>query len=141
VAFVTAASVGLVVAVGGLGGLSAMTRAVGFQFGRVSGSSPWVALGVPRLQPIAEAGALSLVVGATVRVCRGPSIGEDIQRLGAIAAAVLLSMQLAAKDWDFRYLAWVLPLLTLSLLTSTSVAAADAEVAESLVTPTLVPGT
>ncbi len=142
---VSAMSTGLVVGFGGLEGLSAMAHSVGFQFGRESVSSPWLVLGIPGFQPIAEAGALALIAGAGVRLWRDPAIADDRQRLAALSAAILLCVQLAASDWAFLYLAWVLPLVTLSLLadeTPATVVVADAvaDIGPPLAAPALVVG-
>ncbi len=108
---VSAASVGLVVGLGGPVGLSAMAHAVGFQFGRETVSSPWTALGLPGLQPLAEAAVLALISGASIRLWRDPATADDRPRLASLAAAILLGIQLAAEDWTFLYLAWVVPLV------------------------------
>jgi hypothetical protein len=142
---VSAASIGLVLGLGGPGGAAAMVHAVAFQFGRQTVSSPWIVLGVPGLQPIAEAAVLALLAGATVRVWRDPTIAADTPRLAALGAAVLLCVQLAAEDWTFLYLAWVLPLVTLALLAdlvpaTTTAADGSEELGSPLAAPALVVG-
>jgi hypothetical protein len=141
---VSAASVGLVVGLGGLGGLSAMTHAVGFQFDRESVSSPWTALGLPGLQPVAEAAVLALISGASIRLWRDPAAADDRRRLASLAAAILLGMQLAANDWSFLYLAWVVPLIAVSLLAEDIPASVPAAqrvdaVQQQFVAPALAP--
>lgn len=63
---------------------------------------------------------IALVAGAAVRLRRDGEIAADPARAAALAAAVLLGLQLAADYWSFLYLVWVTPLLGLSLFGSTA---------------------
>src|SRR5205807_1369517 len=98
----------------------AMIHAVGFQFSRGSPQSVWAALGLDGVQPLAQACVVGLVAGAAVTLRRDPAIAGDSARVAALAAAILLSLQLAADYWTFLYLVWVVPLLSVSLFASRS---------------------
>ncbi len=116
IAAVTAACIGLVVALGGPTGIGAMLRAIAYQFSRGAYQSVWHTLGAQALQPYAEAAVLALIAGLTVTLrTRGEGM-HDPRRLAGVAAAVLIAVQLAANYWAFLYLAWIIPLLVLSLL-------------------------
>jgi hypothetical protein len=113
---VSLAMVALLVGFGGTGGPAAMVHALAFQFSRGSPQSLWTVLGVGWLQPLAQAGALALIAGATVRLWRHPELAADRVRIAALAAAVLLALQLVAAYWAFLYIAWVAPLMAVSVL-------------------------
>jgi Glycosyltransferase family 87 len=113
---VSLAMLALLVGFGGTGGPAAMAHAMAFQFSRGSPQSLWTVLGVGWLQPLAQAGALALIAGATVRLWRDPELAADRVRIAALAAAVLLALQLVADYWAFLYVAWVVPLMAISLL-------------------------
>jgi hypothetical protein len=115
IAGVSAAMLAVVVGVGGLGGVKAMAHALGYQFQRGSPQSPWAALGLSAVQPLGQATVLALIVGACVRLRRDPELATA-ERMSALAAAVLLGLQLAADYWAFLYLAWIVPLIALSVL-------------------------
>ncbi len=115
----TAVSVPLLavlVALGGFGGPARMLRAMSFQFSRGSPQSLWSVLGLQALQPLAEATVLGLIAGAAVAVRRRPALIDDRARLAALCGAILLGLQLSADYWAFLYVAWIVPLLVLSLL-------------------------
>lgn len=111
----------LLVALDGVGGLSAMTHAIAFQFSRSSPQSIWSALGIESLQPVGEAAALGLIAGAVVRLRAEPSLQDDPARMAALSAAILIGLELAAGYWTFLYLLWVVPLLVVSLLATSAV--------------------
>lgn len=115
----------LVVLGGGWAGVMAMVRAVAFQFSRGSPQSLWSALGLTAWQPLGQAAVLALVAAAAVRLGREPALSADHRRVAALAAAVLIGLQLVADYWAFLYLAWVVPLLCLSLLQPDSVAVTE----------------
>ncbi len=117
---VSLAMIGVLFLLGGAGGPEAMVRAVAFQFSRESPQSLWAVLGVGSLQPLAQAGALALVAAITWRLYREPRLAEQRERIGAAAAAVMIAVQLVANYWTFLYLAWVLPLLALTLFAQPS---------------------
>jgi Glycosyltransferase family 87 len=112
---VSAAMIALLVALGGTGGPAAMVHAVAYQFGRGSIESLWSTLGIANLQPLGEAAVLALIAGAVVRLRREAELAADHGRVAALAAAILIGLQLAANYWDFLYLAWILPLAGMSL--------------------------
>jgi hypothetical protein len=112
----TLATGALLVALGGAGAPERMLRAMAFQLERRTLHSPWSLLGIEWLQPLAQAGVLALVAGATVRVWRDPALAEDPARLAAIAGAVLLALQLCGNYWTYHYLAWAIPCILVSLL-------------------------
>jgi hypothetical protein len=115
-ALTTLATVALLVALGGVGAPARMLHAIAFQLDRRTLHSPWSLVGIEWLQPLAQAAVLALVAGATVRVWRDRTLAEDPARLAAIAAAVLLGLQLCGNYWTYLYLAWALPCIVLSLL-------------------------
>jgi hypothetical protein len=120
------AMVAIVVAIGGPRGLLAMVHAMGYQFQRGSPQSPWAALGMQSLQPIGQAAVLALIAGACVRLRRDPALATR-ERIAALAAAVLLGLQLTADYWAFLYVVWAVPLMAFSLLSDRVPAPAEAE--------------
>jgi len=56
------------------------------------------------------------VAAATVRVRRDAALAADPLRLAALAAAVLLGLQLTGNYWTYLYLAWVVPCIVVGLL-------------------------
>lgn len=121
IAAVSVACVAVVAGLGGLDGVPAMVRAIGYQFDRSSPQSAWYALGITGLQPLGEAAVLALVAGGSVRLWRAPDLAADRGRLAALSAAVMLGLQFTSNQWAFMYLAWVMPLLGVSLLSSEAV--------------------
>lgn len=111
-----AATVALLVALGGRGAPGQMLDAMTFQLERRSLHSPWTLLGIEWLQPLVQAGVLALIAAATLRTWREPAFAQDPARLAALTAAVLLGLQLAGHYWTYLYLAWVVPCIALSLL-------------------------
>ncbi|MFL5823357.1 MAG: glycosyltransferase 87 family protein [Solirubrobacteraceae bacterium] len=120
----------LLVALGGIRGPVTMLHAISYQFSRGSPQSLWAVLGVQSLQPWAQAGALALIVGASVRLAIHPQWERDTVRVAALAGAILISLQLAANYWAFLYLIWTLPPIALSLLAQTAPAVDAARVPE-----------
>jgi hypothetical protein len=114
-AAVSAASIGLVLALGGPAGISAMVHAIGYQFDRLSPQSAWYALGITGLQPLGEAVVLAILAAGTVHAWREPERAGDRLRLSALSAAILLGLQFTSSQWAFMYLAWAMPLLGVSL--------------------------
>jgi hypothetical protein len=111
----SAALTGLLLLLGGAGAVPAMVHAIAFQFQRGSFFAPWYTFGVQWLQPLVQAGVLAIVVAAILRVRADRSIRLDIVRLSALAAALLLGVQLAANYWTWSYLPWVFPFLATAL--------------------------
>lgn len=114
-ALVSAGCLGLILALGGVSGVGAMVHAMGYQFDRESPQSFWYALGITGLQPIGEALVLALIAGASARFWRDPELAGDRARLAALSAAVMLGLQFTSSQWAFMYLAWVFPLVGVSL--------------------------
>lgn len=112
---VSAAMLGVLVALGGLAGVGHMLSAVSFQFTRSSPHTLWTVVGSVPLQQLAEALTLALVAGAFLRLRRDRGLAADPVRFAALAAAVLLGVQIAANYWNYMYLAWAGPLIALSL--------------------------
>lgn len=113
---VSAAMVGAVLALGGLGGPGQMIHDMGFQLSRQSPQTLWNFLGSVPLQQLAQAATLALLAGGMVRVWRDRDLARDRARFSGLCAAVLLGVQISGNYWTFMYLAWVLPFLVLSLL-------------------------
>jgi hypothetical protein len=116
VALVSAPLVLLLFALGGLDGPASMIRAISYQFSRGTPQSVWDVLGVQSLQPVAQAATLALIAGASVRLATHPSWELESARTAALAGAILIALQLAANYWSFLYLIWVVPPITLALL-------------------------
>jgi hypothetical protein len=105
----------LLLALGGLGGVSAMLSALAFQFQRGSFFAPWYTFGLQWLQPLVQAGVLAVLLACILRVRSDPSARMDPVRMGALAGALLLGVQLAANYWTWSYLPWVFPFLAVAL--------------------------
>lgn len=105
----------LSIALGGGGALPAMVRAMAFQFQRGSFFAPWYTFDLQWLQPVVQAGALTLLLAAAIRVRADRSLGGDVVRMSALGAALLLGIQVSANYWTWSYLPWVLPLLLAGL--------------------------
>ena len=116
VAAVSVPLLAVLVILGGLRGPIDMAHAVSFQFGRGSLQSFWSTLGVERLQPLGQAGTLGLIAAAVARLWREPELAHNRARMAALMAAILIALQLSADYWAFLYLAWVVPLVCVSLL-------------------------
>jgi hypothetical protein len=97
-----------------------MVNSMSFQFERSSFFAPWYTFGVQWLQPLVQAGVLALVASAALRLRADSSIRGDLVRLGALAAALLLGVQLSANYWVWSYLPWVFPLLAVALFAPSS---------------------
>jgi hypothetical protein len=85
-------------------------RTAGFQAARDSPFSIWHHLpGGFQLAAQAAAVALALVVAFVPR-------RRDVRTLAALAAAVLIALQLAVEHWFYLYLVWFAPLMWVALL-------------------------
>lgn len=131
VALASLPPVALLLALGGVHGLPDMVHAMSFQFSRGSLQSAWSVVGIEPLQPLAQAGVLGLIAAAVVRLRREPALAHDRVRMAALAGAILLGLQLADDYWAFLYLAWIVPLLSFSLLAEQRRAAEAAEAADA----------
>ncbi len=112
----SAALTGLLLLLGGAHGVAAMAHAMAFQFQRGSFFAPWYTFRVQWLQPLAQAAVLAVVVAAVLHLRADRSARTDPVRLSALAAALLLGVQLAANYWTWSYLPWVFPFLAVGLL-------------------------
>lgn len=111
-----AATLGVLVALGGAGAPARMLHAIAYQYDRRTLNSAWTQLGIEWLQPLAQSAVLALIVAATVRVRRESSLAADPARLAGIAGAVLIGLQLCGYYWTYLYLAWAVPCIVLALL-------------------------
>jgi hypothetical protein len=86
-------------------------RTAGFQATRESPFSIWHDL-PPAFQTAAQIAAvlLAIVVAFVPRE-------RDVRTLAALAAAVLIALQLAVEHWFYLYLVWFAPLAWVALLT------------------------
>lgn len=112
----TAAVAVCALALGGLGGVGDMVKAISFQAERGSLLSLWTLSGAEAVQVLAQAAVATLVVVGFLQVRRDPVLAHDPRRVGALAAAALLGVQLTANYWTYTYLVWVFPLVALALL-------------------------
>ena len=115
-AFVSLPMIALLLALGGLHGPLEMLHAVSYQFTRGSEQSLWSALGIDGVQPVAEACVLGLIAAAVVTLRLEPKLADDRTRMAALAGAILIGLQVSANYWAFLYLAWIMPLVGVSLL-------------------------
>jgi len=132
VALSVAVTVVALVVLGGAGAPMRMLRAVAYQADRRTLHSPWTLLGIEWLQPLGQAAVLALIAGATVRARRGAALAGDPARLGALAAAVLLALQLSGNYWTYLYLAWAVPCVVVGLLADAPAPARAPVVARAL---------
>jgi hypothetical protein len=114
-AALSAAMVAVVVALDGTGSIATMVHAIAFQFDRASLSSLWTGLGLAPLQPLAQGAMLAAIVAGTVAVRRDPRLRNDLPRMAALLAGIVLLAQIAANYWTWAYLPWALAPMLLSL--------------------------
>jgi len=105
-----------IVALGGLDGVADMARAISFQAERGSLLSIWTLTGADAAQVAVQAAVATLLVAGTARVWLDRELAVDPRRVAALAAAVLLGVQIAANYWTYAYLPWVFPLVAYALL-------------------------
>ncbi|HLH14593.1 MAG TPA: hypothetical protein VKV16_07360 [Solirubrobacteraceae bacterium] len=105
----------LLLALGGGDAPVAMLRAMSFQFQRGSFYAPWYTFSLLWLQPLAQAGVLTLALLAALRVRADHALRADPVRMAALAGALLLGVQACANYWTWSYLPWALPFLILAL--------------------------
>jgi hypothetical protein len=105
-----------IVVLGGPSGLGDMVRAISFQAERGSLLSLWTLTGADAAQVAVQAAVATLLVAGTARVWMDRELAADPRRVAALAAAVLLGVQIAANYWTYAYLPWVFPLLAYALL-------------------------
>jgi hypothetical protein len=129
IAVVSLPLIAVLVALGGLHGISDMVHAVAYQFTRGSIQSVWGAVHDATLQPLAQGAVLGFIAAAMVKLRQEPHLARDRARMAALSAAILIGLQLAAEYWAFLYLVWVVPLAGVSLLADSRVAAAEPDAA------------
>jgi hypothetical protein len=78
--------------------------------------SVWAVIDMPTAQVAFQATVLTGMALAALGVWRDRALASDPRRMAALGAAVLLGIQLAANHWSVTYLAWVFPLVAVSLL-------------------------
>jgi Glycosyltransferase family 87 len=132
IALVSLPMVVLLLALGGSNGPQEMIHAVSYQFTRGSEQSLWSALGIDGVQPLAEGCVLGLIAAAVVKLRLEPTLANDRTRMAALAAAILVGLQLSADYWAFLYLAWIVPMVGVSLLADRGAAAEPAEARASV---------
>ncbi len=88
-----------------------LERTLGFQAERASPFSPWGLYDLPGGRLAATLAAIGLATGAAVLPRR-----RDGVVVCALAAAVLIAVQLALGHWFYTYVVWLLPPLWLALL-------------------------
>jgi hypothetical protein len=86
-------------------------RTIGFQEGRDAPFSVWGLHDLPGLQRVVQVGAVLLAVAVALVPRR-----RDLAGLCALAAAVLIALQLGLDYWFYLYLVWFFPLAFLALL-------------------------
>ncbi len=86
-------------------------RTLGYQASRSSPFSVWgQAPSLDFLRPIARAGAIALALGVALWPRR-----KTPAQVAALAAAVLIAVQLGATHWFYFYVVWFLPLVLVAL--------------------------
>ena len=90
---------------------TAWLRTVVFQADRDSPFSVWGLYGLDGLQVAVQVAAAALAVAVAVVPRRG-----DVGTLAALAAAVLIAVQLGVDHWFYLYLPWFAPLVWIALL-------------------------
>ncbi len=116
IALVSLPMLALLLALGGLHGPEDMLHSMSYQFTRGSEQSVWTPLGIDGLQPFAQGCVLGLIAGAVMKLRLEPELAHDRARMAALVAAILIGLQLSADYWAFLYLAWIMPLVGVSLL-------------------------
>lgn len=125
---VSLANVGVLVALGGPRGVGAMLHGIAFQWQRQSLHTLWSWIHVPGGQVVVQAATLGLLAAGTVAVRRRPTLAGDPARLAALAAAVLIGLQLGANYWAYLYLSWLFPCVAWALLRPTGAVRVPASV-------------
>jgi hypothetical protein len=105
----------LLLLLGGPGAIAAMVHAISFQFQRGSFFAPWYTFHLLWLQPLAQAMVLAILVASILCLRADRSARTDLVRLSALAATLLLGVQIAANYWTWSYLPWVFPFLAVAL--------------------------
>jgi hypothetical protein len=85
-------------------------RTIGFQASRGSPFSIWGMYGLETLQHVWQALAVVLALSAAFLPRR-----RDVVGLAAMAAAVLIALQLGVTHWFYLYLVWFFPFVAVAL--------------------------
>jgi hypothetical protein len=95
------------------GGLRELYDAtLGYQLSRESPFSPWgLYPSLEWMQTVLKIGTVLLVLLVAVR-----PRGRDMRQLAALAAAVLIAVQLSAAYWFYLYIAWFAPLALVAVM-------------------------
>ena len=109
-------------AVGGTSAITAMVEGISFQATRGTLKSLWAHLHLPVAQHGAEAIAIVAALTLAIWLERRTRTGLSLQpeRLCALAAALLLTEQIAARHWTPLYFVWALPFLLVALFSGES---------------------
>ncbi len=126
VALVSVPMVAVLIALGGVDGPGVMMQGITYQSSRSPLNSLWAAIGSVPGQQLTQAATLGLIVGALVALRRDRRFARDRRRVAALAAAIMLGLQMSSSYWTFMYLVWALPFM---LLVMFSDGAADPDVA------------
>lgn len=106
----------ILLAYDGTDGLDKMIEGIKFQSARGNELSPWVVFDVPAIHVAVQAAVIAAAVGAACAVWQAPAIANDPRRVCALAAGIMLGVQLAGNYWSYAYLPWVYPLIVAGLL-------------------------
>jgi Glycosyltransferase family 87 len=89
----------------------AYDRTVGFQASRGSPFSLWGLYDLKTLQTVVQVAAVALALAAAFVPRR-----RDVIGLAALAAAVLIALQMGVTHWFYLYIPWFFPLVMVALL-------------------------
>jgi hypothetical protein len=111
VGFAAAVGLALLPLAGHLDLREAYDRTIGFQAGRGSPFSLWGLYDLDTLQTVVQVAAAAFAVAAAFIPRR-----RDVVGLAAVAAAVLIALQLGVTHWFYLYIPWFFPLVMVALL-------------------------
>ncbi|MEA2424057.1 MAG: hypothetical protein QOH13_467 [Thermoleophilaceae bacterium] len=109
----------VIVAFGDVHALRATWDAIHFQFERGSFYSLWQQTGARDLQVVFQALTVAFAVVVAVEVRRRGAGGIGLRRAAALAAVLLVLIQIGANYWTFAYIPWVVPLILVALFPPT----------------------
>jgi hypothetical protein len=85
-------------------------RTVGSQAGRSSPFSIWGQADLEFLHTVVKLAAVALALAVALVPAR-----RDLRRIAALAAAVLIAVQLTAEHWFYLYIVWFFPLVAIAI--------------------------
>jgi hypothetical protein len=85
-------------------------RTLGFQAGRIAPFSVWGSYDLRSLEQVWQVGAVLFALGAAFLPRR-----RDVVGLAAVAAAVVIALQLGLSYWFYLYLVWFFPFAVVAL--------------------------